>query len=65
VYAVDATIFNRPGPRVGQVARRIAEILHPGALAADSAARGMPPARTETARTETARPVGSAPEAAP
>lgn len=33
VYAVDATIFNRPGPRVGLVARQIAEILHPGALA--------------------------------
>lgn len=33
VHVVDAVIFNRPGPRVGEVAWRIAEILHPDAVA--------------------------------
>lgn len=32
VYGVDAEIFNRPGPRVGEVARRLAAILHPEAF---------------------------------
>ncbi|HEX7120538.1 MAG TPA: helical backbone metal receptor [Longimicrobiales bacterium] len=32
VYAVDATMFNRPGPRIGVVAREIARLLHPEAM---------------------------------
>ncbi|HEX6940071.1 MAG TPA: helical backbone metal receptor [Longimicrobiales bacterium] len=32
VYAVDAETFNRPGPRIGMVARRLARLLHPEAV---------------------------------
>jgi iron complex transport system substrate-binding protein len=33
VMAVDPDLFNRPGVRVGEAARRLADVLHPGALA--------------------------------
>ncbi|MEX0890785.1 MAG: helical backbone metal receptor [Gemmatimonadota bacterium] len=33
VVALDADVFNRPGVRVGEAARLLAEALHPGALA--------------------------------
>lgn len=66
VYAVDATIFNRPGPRVGLVAREIAEILHPGALAEGSAAREVAgAAATAAAATPTTEPATPAAEATP
>lgn len=32
VYAVAAEAFNRPGPRVGEAARRLARLLHPEAF---------------------------------
>ena len=32
VVSVDAFLFNRPGPRIGRAARRLAHILHPEAL---------------------------------
>jgi len=37
VYEVDAEIFNRPGPRIGEVARRLATLLHPASLAGEVA----------------------------
>lgn len=32
VHEVDANLFNRPGPRVGTIARQIAELVHPEAF---------------------------------
>lgn len=33
VYAVDASVFNRPGPSAGPAATMLARLLHPGAFA--------------------------------
>lgn len=48
VYAVDAETFNRPGPRMGQVARHLAGLLHGEAFSQD--------ASTDDSRTPEAAP---------
>ncbi len=46
VYAVDAEAFNRPGPRVGRVARQLAGLLHPSAFPRDPLASYAAPRGT-------------------
>lgn len=36
IFVVNASLFNRPGPRVGEAARRLAGLLHPAALSAET-----------------------------
>ncbi len=66
VHAVDAETFNRPGPRVGKVARRLARLLHPDAFedaTAGAAEAQRPPAAAPTRSSPAA--AGSAAEATP
>jgi len=60
VHAVDSERYNRPGPRVGEVARELARLLHPDAFP-DARPGPATAARPGAAADEAVRPAPGAP----